>query len=134
MKRFIVSILAILYMASSSGAVVHLHYCMGRLIEASIGDNGKDNHDCSHCGMKKKSNGGCCKDEQKVFKVDNAHQQSAKILFEPAKIFNALTSPLSPRESAPVYTFRDYIVIASNGPPLIWRTLPIYIQIQNFRI
>jgi len=64
MKKILVSILAIFYLASAVGATVHLHYCMDKLINWSLvkGDGDK----CDKCGMKK--DGGCCKDENKFVK------------------------------------------------------------------
>src|SRR6188508_3247887 len=63
MKKILVSILAVFYLASSVGATVHLHYCMDKFINWSL-LNGGDK--CSKCGMEK--DGGCCKDENKFVK------------------------------------------------------------------
>ncbi len=70
MKKFIVAILAFLYISTSSGATVHMHYCMGKLVNWSLGHSESDK--CDKCGMEKnatKSNG-CCKDEHKQMKVE----------------------------------------------------------------
>ena len=69
LNRFLVSILALLYIAASPGATMHLHYCMGRLIEWKFSTN-KDEK-CSNCGMNKMTNKGCCKDLQKQLKIDD---------------------------------------------------------------
>jgi hypothetical protein len=63
-KKVVVSILAVFYLASSVGATVHLHYCMDKFINWSLlkGDGDK----CDKCGMKK--DGGCCKDEHRFVK------------------------------------------------------------------
>lgn len=75
MKKVIVSILAALYLCSSTGATVHLHYCMGKLVNWSLTDKGGDK--CVKCGMEK--NGGCCKDEHQFVKnsLDQKTAESA---------------------------------------------------------
>jgi hypothetical protein len=72
MRKIIVSILAVFYLASSTGATVHLHYCMGKLINWSLTNEGEK---CAKCGMKK--DGGCCKDENKFVK-NNFDQKTAE--------------------------------------------------------
>ena len=70
MKKLLVAILAILYMGVSTGATLHLHYCMGRLIGWELWHGKSDA--CDNCGMKKDaSKKGCCKDEHKQFKLVN---------------------------------------------------------------
>jgi len=73
MKKILVSILAVFYLASSVGATVHLHYCMDKFIDWSLlkGDGDK----CNKCGMEK--DGGCCKDENKLVK-NNTDQKVAE--------------------------------------------------------
>lgn len=70
MKKFLLGILTILYFGISTGATVHVHYCMGRV--AGIGLVGKDKDHCHKCGMTM-MNGkkGCCHDEQKSIKIGN---------------------------------------------------------------
>ena len=73
MKRILVSILAVFYLASSVGATVHLHYCMDKFIAWSLLKN--DGNKCDKCGMEK--DGGCCKDENKFVK-NNIDQRLAE--------------------------------------------------------
>lgn len=77
MKNFITSILALLYLATSSGATIQLHYCMGKLADAPMSHS--NSKTCSNCGMEKSGNtdNGCCKDEHKFFK-DNSAQKLAE--------------------------------------------------------
>jgi len=72
-KKLIVSILAVFYLASSVGATVHLHYCMDKLVDLSLLNSNKDK--CDKCGMEKE--GGCCKDENKFVK-SNVDQKVAE--------------------------------------------------------
>jgi hypothetical protein len=84
MKKVLVSILAVFYLASSVGATVHLHYCMDKFINWSLLN--KDGDKCDKCGMKK--DGGCCKDENKFVKnnVDQKVVESAVQLTQMATI------------------------------------------------
>lgn len=70
MKRFATVILAVLYISTSAGATVHMHFCLGKLAKWDI--RKKEANTCGNCGMgardaKEKS---CCKDEQKFIKSD----------------------------------------------------------------
>ena len=75
MKKATVSILPVLYLCSSAGATVHLHYCMGKLVNWSLADKDKDQ--CEKCGMQK--GGGCCKEEHQFVKnsLDQKTAESA---------------------------------------------------------
>ncbi len=70
MKRLTIFLLLLLYVTVSSGFTVHLHYCMGELVESNLAHS--DDPTCGGCGMEKdsSSNDGCCKDEHKQVKVD----------------------------------------------------------------
>ena len=72
MKKILVSIFAVFYLASSVGATVHLHYCMDKFIDWSLLKGGDK---CDKCGMEK--DGGCCKDENKFVK-NNVDQKVAE--------------------------------------------------------
>ena len=68
MKKFAAAILAIFYLSTSTGANIHMHYCMGELADWALGNNKSDT--CGNCGMEKSSekNNGCCKDDYKFVK------------------------------------------------------------------
>jgi len=86
MKKILVSILAVFYLASSVGATVHLHYCMDKFINWSLLKGGDK---CSKCGMEK--DGGCCKDENKFVK-NNIDQKVAESSFQLIQMA-AVTTP-----------------------------------------
>lgn len=132
MKKFLVAILAILYMGVSTGATLHLHYCMGKLVAWDLGH--KESGDCGNCGMKKdpSQNKGCCKDEHKQFKLDNDQKavESAVLLMQysgavllPVYGFLPETRPSSIAVISP----------ASNSPPR-GSTVSIVILHGVFRI
>jgi hypothetical protein len=74
MKKCLTTILAFLYICSSTGATIHMHYCMGQLDNWGLTHN--DQKKCGKCGMKKsqKKNTGCCRDIHKYFKTINEQQ------------------------------------------------------------
>lgn len=72
MKKFSAVILALLYISTSTGATLHMHYCMGKLADWGLGHSKTDT--CGKCGMEKSDsiNNGCCKDEHKMIKSETA--------------------------------------------------------------
>jgi len=132
MKKLVVAILAILYMGVSTGATLHLHYCMGKLIGWDLGH--KEGDACGSCGMKKglSENKGCCKDEHKQIKLDN-DQKMVESMLQLMHASGAVILPvygLLP-ESRPVSFAVAYPV--SHAPP---RSSGIerYILHRHFRI
>lgn len=73
MKKYLLLILTFSYFASTTGATVYLHYCMGKMVEWNV--MGSEKEKCPNCGMdkSKKDDKGCCKDEHKQLKVTNDH-------------------------------------------------------------
>lgn len=69
MKRFLVAILALLYITLTSGVVVNVHYCMGKKSNVSIGNFSK-----KLCGCGSKENKKCCSTEFKIVKLNDNHQ------------------------------------------------------------
>ena len=71
MKKIYLGILAVLYMAISSGVAMELHYCMGK--KAGMDLYGSANDKCGKCGMKEKKTG-CCHEEYKFYKLNDFHK------------------------------------------------------------
>ncbi|WP_143774323.1 HYC_CC_PP family protein [Niastella vici] len=77
MKRFLVAILALVYLVSSIGANTYRHYCMDRLVAWGLGHGKDKSNACPYCGMVKAGKGehcinqvnGCCHDEHQQFKI-----------------------------------------------------------------
>jgi len=132
MKRFLVTILALLYMAGAMGATVHIHYCMNKLAGMSF----KHSHDdrCGKCGMKEEQKKkGCCKDEQKTFKTGVHHL--AKATFDAQQQLVAIVSRVYfEHGTASEYGVPVNEMALAHAPPWHWRSCPIYIQVCNFRI
>ncbi|MBP9097633.1 MAG: hypothetical protein V9F01_04525 [Chitinophagaceae bacterium] len=116
MKKFITAILAVLYISTSTGAMVHMHYCMGQLADWGLGHN--KSKTCSKCGMEKsdEKDNGCCKDEHKFIKNDT-DQKAAEAGFQMIQLF-ATAIPVSfveiPSADFPTVTEENPI---SHAPP-----------------
>lgn len=69
-------------MGASTGATLHLHYCMGEL--AGWGLSHDKSGKCGRCGMEKteEKDNGCCNDEQKFFKNDTEQQTTEQGLYQ----------------------------------------------------
>jgi len=92
-KKILVAILAIVYISTSVGATVHVHYCMGKMANWGFGQN--EAKTCSKCGMEQseKKGNGCCKDENKFIK-NNADQKTAAATLQMAHLI-AVDLPVS---------------------------------------
>jgi len=138
MKRFLATILAIIYLSTSMGATVHLHYCMGKLMDWGLLDH--SDKDCTFCGMPTNPAAkdctiamkGCCHNEPYLIK-NKGDQKDAPDSFELAKApvtvadvpYGQLINPfvISPILVQPV----------ANGPPLAG-SIPVFLRNCNFRI
>jgi hypothetical protein len=132
-KKFLATILAILYLATTTGATVHMHYCMGKLVEQNLWHNQKEQ--CSKCGMDKsetKDDKGCCKDEHKQVKVEKDHYTS-DVAFQAMQIA-AVALPVSFIE-IPAIAFSSITEENpnSNAPPRS-SSIAIYKRYCVFRI
>lgn len=82
MKKIFAAILFVLYFASSSGATIHIHYCMNELVGFSLNSQNESNGLCSYCGMEKgkllKHTGkpvrDCCNEHKLSLKTDRDHR------------------------------------------------------------
>ncbi|HVU58477.1 MAG TPA: hypothetical protein VHD83_25625 [Puia sp.] len=138
MKKTLATILAIIYLSTSMGATIHLHYCMGKLVAWGLMDT--DNKDCISCGMPKQPAGegcmvamkGCCHDEHKQIKNDK-DQKPGQGSPELIKLLPAAVTPSYSLWQAP---FVNSLIVgqpAINGPPLT-NEVPVFLRNCNFRI
>lgn len=132
MKKFIVCILAILYIGSSTGATIHLHYCMGKLVEQDLWQ-GKAKK-CGQCGAKEDGSckKKCCKDEHKLVKLDK-DQKTAGSAFQ-LLAFTSLVAPVNFTELPQVqFASITQEFPLNNAPPRSCKIQP-YILLCTFRI
>ena len=132
MKRFFVTILTILYYYYSIGATIHEHYCMGEVVEISLFSASEKK--CTKCGIETHpENNDCCKDVQVVVKSNEDHISSSYVHFIRSNF--EIIPPVFFAGFNEIYFDKiaaTYNASAAHSPPL--KHVPIYIQIQNFRI
>lgn len=132
MRRFIVFILAILYLGLSTGATLHMHYCMGKFVGSSFTHN-ESSDSCSKCGMQKKaSKNKCCKDETKLVKIE----QDQKVTMPLDHTVDLTAVELLQYNFILPTAFFDSSIdetFYSNAPPLAFKA-PIYLRNCDFRI
>jgi hypothetical protein len=121
-KKVLTTILTVIYLSTSMGATVHLHYCMGKLFSWSLID--KDSKNCGQCGMPKSGisghcmafKDGCCKDKHAHVQLDK-DQKAAESVY----VFSALTFAALPMTAAtlPCNYVASYIAgyPTTNAPP-----------------
>lgn len=138
MKKFLTTILALVYLATSTGATVHLHYCMGKLFSWSLVD--KDNQNCGECGMPKNGKDGhcmsfkdgCCKDKAAHFQLDKDQKAT-----EAAYSFSALSFAALPAATAMLHDHFTVSYITGyptiNAPPEPGK-IPVFVRNCTFRI
>jgi hypothetical protein len=132
MKKLITFIVAILYLVTSTGATVHLHYCMGNLKSWGIGYD--DSKFCSNCGMKKSdATKDCCKDDHTYIKNDN----DQRIADSPSLLNGlsvAFSIPVALRMSLSYTSTTIDKYPPGDAPPLLGASLKIYIFKRAFLI
>jgi hypothetical protein len=132
MKKFLTVIFALAYLTASTGATLHMHYCMGKLAAWGLGHT--TSKTCDKCGMEKsgEKDKGCCKDEHKFVK-NNTDQKTAETDFQLTQLI-AVALPVSfveiPANDFPSVTEENPI---SHAPPQSC-SVAIYIRNCVFRI
>jgi hypothetical protein len=123
MKKLCITILAALYLTTSTGAIIHMHFCMGELISWKL-HNEEDPGNCASCGMKSK--GGCCEQKSKFVKLDQ-DQKFSKL--EPVS-FTSQPQLEIPKHYYPLQVIIDTRVEKfpnTNSPPGT-NKIPLYIR------
>ena len=129
MKKLVVLILAFLYLSTSVGATVHLHFCMDKLVDWGFANKGKTN--CSSCGLQKKGDKGCCHDENRIIKVDKNHKAPTTSFVFLKLYFPLVNNTFLVNEH--FFAFDSVTTnLSTNAPPI--RAIPIFLYISVFRI
>ena len=130
MKKFLVTILAFVYLTVSSGATVHLHYCMGKLFSWGLME--KKDGTCGTCGMYKIAQKGCCHDEHKQVKIEKDQKVSEYAFQYLIKYSDA--AQVSLIDLPAVYYASTILSNPSVHAPPRQGTVPIFVLNCNFRI
>lgn len=132
MKKILVTILALVYLSTSSGMILHMHYCMGKMVNWGLTKS--DSKKCPGCGMEKSAQdeSGCCSDESRFVKNNTDQVQDDYSL-------PAITELSAPVVVYPVSLMEievispAYIVPQTHAPPDLAKQ-PVYLQICSFLI
>jgi hypothetical protein len=138
MKKVLATILAVVYLSSSMGATIHLHYCMGKLASWGLIDH--ESNKCPECGMVKKTSSsqnmaakmGCCRDEHKQIKTDKDQKLFPSEFFK----YNSLSQAIALSDTAVQSSKAFSISIEypnNNAPPLSGK-LPLFVLYRNLRL
>jgi hypothetical protein len=130
--------LASIYLSTSIGASVHLHYCMGKLI--SWGLINHDGKQCATCGMPKNHIGkqlvtvigDCCKDEHKPITVDKDQKPTDAAY----TCFDLLVDIAAVHFANPSDGYVTAYLVgypSTNSPPDLQKA-PLFLRNCNFRI
>ena len=126
MKKLVVILIILVYGLSSTGAIVNLDYCCGKLADISLLPVEKK--DCKDNCMKPMS---CCDSKQVFLKVKGEqevaakwvsvqkHSSSGETIIPSIGHFNVVFKPTN-----------DF----STGPPLFYSSLLLFLQNRQFRI
>jgi hypothetical protein len=129
LKKLVTGILALLYLLASSGVVLNVHYCMGQMAGVEVYADHDDT--CGKCGMKEQQ-GGCCSDELKVYKLEDAHKQVTALQATPNPDQAGLLLPTAlPDWQLPA---EPNDLVTDIHPPPDLSSPPIYLANRVFRI
>ena len=112
MKKFLIALLVLLYLAVSSGLAINIHYCMGKVASAGFYHNYSGQ--CGKCGMKS-GNDSCCKDEFTMVKLNDSHQlfNNDINISVPLALLNAYRNNFD----ADLRTVQLFSQVHNNSPP-----------------
>ena len=131
MKQICATILLLVYLYCTVGAIIQQHYCMGELVSSSLFGSG--DKECGKCGMKKHIGAAndCCKDVSIVIKAGDSHTFSPAVYDFPAFSF-ILTVLHFIAPGFKITTSQTANLYGAHGPPLLKHSL--FIHFRNFRI
>ncbi|TAN20458.1 MAG: hypothetical protein EPN37_01520 [Chitinophagaceae bacterium] len=136
MKRVLVAILSVIYLAASAGTGITMHYCFDQLSGAELSFKGVVNESCSVCKIQQANtlykSRNCCKDVYKRIKISNA-QDIASDLLLPSAHFFTLSLPAVPILSVIPSPGITVGRIIPHSPPLP-ATTSIYLKDCTFLI
>jgi len=127
MKKIIASFTVIVYFIFACGVMVNYHFCMDQYHSFSLYQAANDK--CATCGMHAKKHG-CCHNEVKIVKLQNAYQTSSASFSINTFPSIAFTSPFL---FADLFKEEIFSNTSDHSPPLLARQ-DVYLQNCVFRI
>lgn len=129
MKKIFIFILAVVYLAASTGVIMQRHYCMNRLVGWSLSQQQDDI--CSKCGMDKKDKKGCCNDETIKLKISDDQQSNFTAVHFGSPVYPVVHEYMVYEPSILISYRHNYI--AGQGPPGNSK-IPVFLRNNVFRI
>ncbi|MBS0425003.1 MAG: hypothetical protein JST09_18895 [Bacteroidetes bacterium] len=141
MKKFLVTILALVYLTTSIGATVHFHFCMDKLVAWGLGSGKSKSKACPYCGMVKtsadkhcgKQSKGCCHDEHKQVKVEK-DQKVVDAGFKLERPLLVIADHTLPGELSSIAVFSPSIEYPLTHAPPRTDKAPLFVRNCVFRI
>jgi len=130
MKKIVISIVLLCYLAVSSGVTINFHYCMNRLASTELFAFKSER--CGKCGMHTEDSNGCCRDEVQVVKMEEDQKISPDFAFKLA----ALEIPVQKPSAFIITSFLNTPAsrhFLNHSPPLL-SSQDSYLQNSVFRI
>ncbi len=117
MKRAFLAILAIIYLVATTGATLHLHYCMGKL--GNVGILEQESKTCGICGMEKAGDDGnsCCNDEKETVKISIDQKYSSPSVYHFEQPFTDLEAMFTGFQPQLIIVDGDKAPPVSHAPP-----------------
>lgn len=129
MKKIFIFILAVVYLAASTGVMMQRHYCMSRLVGWSLSQQQDDM--CSKCGMGKKDKKGCCNDETIKLKISDDQQSNFTTVHFESPVYPVVHAHFVYESLLPVSSLHQHIY--GLGPPGTPK-IPVFLRNNVFRI
>ena len=114
MKKVLLFILTLAYIASTSGATICIQQCMGKTIGWSFTQ--KTPEQCTKCGMHKNASNDCCQGHIKVLKVHN-DQTLPEVYLNKISLPVAFLPRDSYRQNRLNFSPENFKYIHENRPP-----------------
>ena len=138
MKKVFAGFLAFLYLSTSLGATIHLHYCMGKLI--SWGITNHESKRCDNCGMLKSTGqagnlmatNGCCSDRHEELK--NGQDQNLPLGKWEWSKYSLLSAGINGQCSSEYPASKVCIGLPTTHAPPVPDGKPVFLRNCNFRI
>ena len=121
LKKVAIIIIILVYGLSSTGAIVHLDYCCGKLSNISLAASEKEKKECKQIEFKGKS---CCDSKQVHLSVKGEQEaiQKANNIVSPSILFHSIFDTANTQHSV-----RNSLPL-STGPPLLFNSPPLFIE------
>lgn len=116
MKHVLISFIAVLYFIISSGLVMNIHYCMGKVSSVQMNKLASKGCKCSKSEQETAPKS-CCKTELKMVKLQDSHKASSADY-----VFQAPVTPVSVYTSylqLPLLNAVSKVYADINAPPLL---------------